>query len=86
MSFARAELPLFTGGVVGIVEAKLAETSFGGGVPENGFVLAKTRSELVLAVWDCDPVQVIIDCPQKRRHEGCLRGESHETRCQSTGL
>ena len=33
VSFARAELPLFTGGVVGIVEAKLAETSFflGGG-------------------------------------------------------
>ncbi len=30
VSFARAELPLFTGGVVGIVEAKLAETSFGG--------------------------------------------------------
>jgi hypothetical protein len=51
VSFARAELPLFTGGVVGIVEAKLAKTSFfGGGVPENGFVLVKTRSELVLAV------------------------------------
>ena len=50
VSFARAELPLFTGGVVGIVEAKLAETSFGWGVPENGFVLVKTRSELVLAV------------------------------------
>ena len=31
VSFARAELPLFTGGVVGIVEAKLAETSFGWG-------------------------------------------------------
>ena len=49
VSFARAELPLFTGGVVGIVEAKLAETSFGG-IPENGFVLAKMRSELVFAV------------------------------------
>ena len=29
VSFARAELPLFTGGVVGIVEAKLAETRLG---------------------------------------------------------
>jgi hypothetical protein len=35
--------------VVGIVEAKLAETSFGG-IPENGFVLAKMRSELAFAV------------------------------------
>ena len=49
VSFARTELPLFTEGVVGIVEAKLAETSFGG-IPENGFVLAKMRSELVFAV------------------------------------
>ena len=39
----------FTEGVVGIVEAKLAETSFGG-IPENGFVLAKMRSELAFAV------------------------------------
>jgi hypothetical protein len=29
VSFARTELPLFTEGVVGIVEAKLAETSLG---------------------------------------------------------
>ena len=49
VSFARTELPLFTEGVVGIVEAKLAEASFGG-IPENGFVLAKMRSELVFAV------------------------------------
>jgi hypothetical protein len=49
VSFARTELPLFTEGVVGIVEAKLAETSLGG-VPVSGFVLEKRRSELVFAV------------------------------------
>ena len=36
VSFARAELPLFTGGVVSIVEAKLAETSLGGAYPRTG--------------------------------------------------
>ncbi len=49
VSFARAELPLFTEGVVGIVEAKLAETSLWG-VPVSGFVLGLWRSELVFAV------------------------------------
>ena len=36
VSFARAELPLFTGGVVSIVEAKLAETNLGGAYPRTG--------------------------------------------------
>ena len=46
--FARTELPLLTDGVVGIVEAKLAEMRLGR--TREGIVLVRMRSELVLAV------------------------------------
>ena len=42
--FARTGLPLLTEGVVSIVGAKSASV---GGAPEDGFFLAKMRSELV---------------------------------------